>query len=95
MSFRNDLKDHIHRCREETRTEALKTVLLMLAPLAPHVSEELWQLMAPETGSIHQQAWPAFDEQFGICRNGDPRGANQWKGSGPDSMSSRVGTKTN
>ena len=64
MSFRNDLKDHVHRCREETRTEALKTMLLMLAPLAPHVSEELWQLMAPETGSIHQQAWPAFDEQL-------------------------------
>ena len=64
MSFRNDLKAHVHRCREETRTEALKTMLLMLAPFAPHVSEELWQLMAPETGSIHQQDWPAFDEQL-------------------------------
>ena len=64
MSFRNDLKDHVHRCREETRTEALKTMLLMLAPFAPHVSEELWQWMAPETGSIHQQAWPAFDEEL-------------------------------
>ena len=39
-------------------------MLLMLAPLAPHVSEELWQWMAPETGSIHQQDWPAFDEQL-------------------------------
>jgi leucyl-tRNA synthetase len=35
-------------------------LLLLLAPAAPHLAEELWQL----TGhgySIHQQRWPQFD----------------------------------
>jgi len=39
---------------------ALRTVMLMLAPFAPHLAEELWD----RTGgpySIHQQAWPAWD----------------------------------
>ena len=34
--------------------------MLMLAPSAPHLAEELWQ----RTGhaySIHQQTWPDFD----------------------------------
>jgi len=34
--------------------------LLMLAPLVPHIAEELWT----ETGrpySIHRQAWPKYD----------------------------------
>jgi leucyl-tRNA synthetase len=36
-------------------------ILLMIAPLAPHIAEELWS----RTGrpySIHQQSWPAWDE---------------------------------
>jgi len=40
--------------------EAIKLLLLMLAPACPHVAEELWE----RTGggySIHQQAWPSFD----------------------------------
>jgi leucyl-tRNA synthetase len=40
--------------------EALEGMMLMLAPSAPHLSEELWQ----RTGhaySIHQQGWPPFD----------------------------------
>ncbi len=36
----------------------------MLAPLAPHISEELWQLLCPNSGSIHQQPWPNYDEDL-------------------------------
>ena len=39
-------------------------MLLMLAPLAPHISEELWQLLSPNSGSIHQQPWPNYDENL-------------------------------
>jgi len=41
--------------------EAVETLLLMLAPACPHIAEELWA----RTGrafSIHQQAWPVWDE---------------------------------
>jgi leucyl-tRNA synthetase len=41
--------------------EAIGTLLLLLAPTAPHLTEELWQ----QTGhdySIHNQGWPRWDE---------------------------------
>jgi leucyl-tRNA synthetase len=33
----------------------------MLAPMAPHLAEELWQLKVPGTGSVHNQTWPEFN----------------------------------
>ena len=46
--------------------EAIRLTLLMLAPAAPHVTEELWSRMAESRGeawsSIHTQTWPAVDE---------------------------------
>ena len=46
--------------------EAVRLLLLMLAPAAPHISEELWsRLLAARDEpweSIHVQHWPAVDE---------------------------------
>ena len=39
-------------------------MLLMLAPIAPHITEELWQKLKPGNGSVHRQPWPAFDEEL-------------------------------
>jgi len=33
----------------------------MLAPVAPHITEELWQILG-KPYSIHTQKWPAVDE---------------------------------
>jgi leucyl-tRNA synthetase len=45
--------------------EAVRLLLLMLAPAAPHVTEELWSRLAEAQGlawtSIHTQSWPAVD----------------------------------
>lgn len=41
--------------------EAITKMLLLLAPIAPHISEELWQRSGGE-GSIHLQTWPSYDE---------------------------------
>ncbi len=40
---------------------AMQQLLVVLAPFAPHMTEELWQEYGCE-GSIHKQAWPAWDE---------------------------------
>ena len=34
----------------------------MLAPLAPHLSEELWQTLTQSGESISYVAWPTWDE---------------------------------
>ncbi len=42
--------------------EVAKNLLLLLAPFAPHITEELWSQLFAE-GSVHQQHWPKYDEQ--------------------------------
>ena len=41
--------------------EALEIYVKMMAPVTPHVAEELWALMG-KPYSIHTQAWPKVDE---------------------------------
>jgi leucyl-tRNA synthetase len=41
--------------------EAVDSLLLILAPIAPHVTEELWAQRG-QPYSIHQQPWPEWDE---------------------------------
>jgi leucyl-tRNA synthetase len=45
--------------------EAVRLTLLMLAPAAPHITEELWSRLAEARGeawsSIHSQPWPQVD----------------------------------
>jgi leucyl-tRNA synthetase len=38
---------------------AVDTLLLLLAPMAPHVTAELWELR--NGGHVHEQAWPTHD----------------------------------
>lgn len=45
---KSDLKDY------------LEAILLLLAPFAPHISEELWRTIG-NTDSIFKQAWPEFN----------------------------------
>ena len=40
--------------------EAVETVLLLLGPIAPHVTEELWSTLG-HTESVFKQAWPTPD----------------------------------
>lgn len=38
-----------------------KTLLTLLNPVAPHITEELWALIGYE-GKVYQAAWPEYDE---------------------------------
>jgi leucyl-tRNA synthetase len=42
--------------------EAIDIYLKMLAPVCPHIAEELWTNQLGKPYSIHQQAWPKVDE---------------------------------
>jgi len=42
--------------------EATEIYLKMLAPVAPHIAEELWTNHLGKPYSIHTQAWPKVDE---------------------------------
>ncbi len=46
---------------EEEWGDALRTFALVLAPIAPHHAEEMWAAMG-EPYSVHEQAWPTWDE---------------------------------
>ena len=39
----------------------LKTFITLLNPVAPHLTEEMWQVIGCE-GRVYQQTWPEFDE---------------------------------
>ena len=43
-----------------TRGE-LKTYLILLNPVAPHITEEMWEAIG-ENGRLYQQTWPEYDE---------------------------------
>ena len=39
----------------------LKTLIILLNPVAPHITEEMWQVIGCE-GGVYQQTWPEYDE---------------------------------
>ena len=43
-----------------TKTE-MQTYIILLNPVAPHITEELWQTLGYE-GRVYQQTWPEYDE---------------------------------
>ena len=42
---------------------AYDTLLTLLSPIAPHLSEEIWELIGNEY-SVHQQSWPVWEERL-------------------------------
>jgi leucyl-tRNA synthetase len=65
MEFTN----YLNKVREEQIVdpaawrEAIDTLLLLIAPTAPHIAEELWARTG-HSYSIHNQAFPAWDEEL-------------------------------
>jgi leucyl-tRNA synthetase len=46
--------------RPEVRKEVLELLTLMLAPMTPHLAEELWEMLG-HTGGLWTVAWPKFN----------------------------------
>ena len=64
-----EFSNYLHRVGEAGTVpeaawrESVKTMLLLLAPTAPHLTEELWQKTGHDY-SIHNAQWPAWDESL-------------------------------
>ena len=62
-----ELLNEMYKAREQGAagtpewTEAVEIYLKMMAPVTPHVAEELWAFFG-KSYSIHQQPWPEVDE---------------------------------
>jgi len=48
--------------RQNVTHEELRTMLLLLAPMAPYIAEELWDRLSNKT-SIHTASWPTYDPE--------------------------------
>jgi leucyl-tRNA synthetase len=83
MGFRNEMKTALRDGKVSTAmwNEAIRTNLLLMAPFAPHITEELWEIIGGEY-SIHNQTFPAYNEEKAkdeavelvIMIQGKPRG---------------------
>jgi leucyl-tRNA synthetase len=49
--------------RPEVQREVLELLTLMLAPMTPHISAEMWEMLGHEEGQW-TAAWPAFDAEL-------------------------------
>jgi leucyl-tRNA synthetase len=65
MEYASELVD-IHKSSQISKIlwkNSLERLLLHLAPLAPHISEELWEMM-DNNYSVHQQDIPVFNDSL-------------------------------
>ncbi len=46
-----------------TNHELMKTLVILLSPFAPHMAEELWEMLGGE-GSVCDAQWPSYNESY-------------------------------
>jgi leucyl-tRNA synthetase len=65
MEFVNSLYEQVNTDQWKTATfrDCLETLLVLLAPVAPYIAEELW-IQTGHDFSVHQQIWPLFDKDL-------------------------------
>ena len=64
MEYVNVIREHGAGSRG-----AIRPLLLMLAPYAPHLAEELWVLLGGGGRSVFDERWPAYDERLAEAGN--------------------------
>jgi len=82
MTLVNTMFELRNQTSADAWDEAVRTLLLLLAPSAPHLTEELWTNTLGLPYSIHRQSWPTFDPalaaedelKIAVTVNGKPRG---------------------
>ena len=60
MKLYNSISHNNNHISASLRKEVLKNFCILLAPFAPHITEEIWQELG-YTDSVHNQKWPEID----------------------------------
>ena len=64
MDFYNEIHAPLEKgVRPEIAKHLLETLVLMLAPMTPHLAEELWEMLGHKEG-LWTVAWPDFDPEL-------------------------------
>ncbi|NDJ63231.1 MAG: class I tRNA ligase family protein, partial [Chloroflexi bacterium] len=81
MEFKNDVRAAVRaqQIGAALWREVMQSMMLMMAPITPHMAEELWERLGGAY-SVHQQLWPAYDAEKAaddtttlvVMRNGKP-----------------------
>jgi len=61
MKFYNSISSNLNHVSKDLRREALMKFCILLAPFAPHISDEIWHLIG-NSKSVHLEKWPVLDE---------------------------------
>ncbi len=61
MKFYNSISSNLNHVNKDLRREALMKFCILLAPFAPHISDEIWHLIG-NSKSVHLEQWPVLDE---------------------------------
>jgi leucyl-tRNA synthetase len=62
-----ELSNALQHATGPSRDEGVSTLLLLLAPFAPYVTEELWERRGGRD-SVHRQGWPVFDPSIAAAK---------------------------
>ena len=71
MKYVNAITDSQPKAKEPSKayelaaSEALESLILLLAPGAPHSADELWEQIGNQ-GFTYHQAWPSFQEKLAV-----------------------------
>jgi leucyl-tRNA synthetase len=64
MEYGNALRAYVgDGARRETLEQAIELMILMLAPMAPHLAHELWELTGHD-GILAKERWPEWDPEL-------------------------------
>ena len=77
MEFANTIVPYLQSASPELRSsnekskaldrEIAEVCLKLIAPIAPHLAEELWTDVLQNTSSVHEQSWPDYDDAAAKC----------------------------
>ena len=73
--------------------EVMQTLVVLIAPFAPHIAEELWEMLGG-TGSVCDTQWPEWNEEYlvenqmkmGVAFNGKARFELQFPADAPNDV---------
>jgi leucyl-tRNA synthetase len=63
MECFNNLQDYAKKNPERIYKESISEYILLMAPVVPHLAEELWNAMGNK-GSVFKEKWPEFNPDF-------------------------------